>query len=162
MDSLADRTQSEALYIDILEGYPCTFRRIVTGMYDSLVIHLTEVEQIECVDIHAGVLVDIGDGEEILHLFDVKAGFLLDLTDDALLARFLIIHKTARQVKGALAWLFPSDGHQQLSFAVDDEGSRRRTGVLVVGEPAVRTMLALEVMDLEQITAAFRTVMESI
>ena len=52
MHGLADGTQSKALHIDLPERYPCTLRSIVSGPYRVIAFHMTEIEHVECVDIH--------------------------------------------------------------------------------------------------------------
>jgi len=101
MHGLADGAQSEALHIDLPERYPRTLCRIVSGPYCVIVFRVTEVEHVKRVDVHAGITVDIGDGEQVLHLFDVEAGLLFDLADDALLARLPIINESPGQVEGS-------------------------------------------------------------
>ena len=87
---------------------------------------------------------------------DVKARLFLDLADDALLTRLSIINEPSGQVECALGRIFSAPGHKQFTLVIQDEGRGGRTGVLVVGEPTVRAMPTLMVMDLKQLTAAFR------
>ena len=160
MHSLADGAQSEALHIDLPERYPRAFCRIVSSPYCVIVFRVTEVEHIERVDVHARVTVDIGNGEEVLHMADVEARLFLDLADDTLLARLPVINESPGQVECALGGIFGAPCHQQFALAVQDEGRRGRTGVLVIRKPALRAVLALEVIDLEELAPALRTVSE--
>ena len=128
MYTLTDRTQSKPFYIHLLKGYPRTFCRIVVCMDGGIIIDMTEEEHIEGVDIHAGIVVDVGDGEEIFHLLDIEASLFLYLADNSLLACLVVVYKPARQVECPFGGILGTTDDQQFALAVQNEGSRGRTG----------------------------------
>lgn len=129
-------------------------------MDGGIIIDMTEEEHIEGVDIHAGIAVDVGDGEEIFHLLDDQTCLFLDFTDDSLLACLAVVDKAAWQVECPFGGILGTTDDQQFALAVQNEGSRGRTGVLIIGEPAVRTVLALDIMYLKQFAATLGAVPE--
>ena len=129
-------------------------------MDGGIIIDMTEEEHIEGVDIHAGIAVDVGDGEEIFHLPDDQSCLFLDFTDDSLLACLAVVDKAAWQVECPFGGILGTTDNQQFALAVQNEGSRGRTGVLIIGEPAVRTVLALDIVYLKQFAATFGAVPE--
>ena len=158
MYGLSDRTESEALHIDLPQREPGELGSIV-GSLHLHVVNATEEEEIERMDVHARIVIDIGNGEEIRHLTSLHLETCLfeDLPDHTLLSVLIVIHKTTGQVKGAFGRFLGTTGHQQFSFLVEDEGSRRSTRVLVIRKATVGTMPAQGVMDLKITTATLRT-----
>ena len=65
MNSLTDGAQSETLYIHLAQRYPETGGSIISGFDDNIILYVTDEEEIEGVDVHAGIVIDIGNGEEI-------------------------------------------------------------------------------------------------
>jgi hypothetical protein len=123
---------------------------------------MAEEEHIKGVDVHAGIAVDVGNGEEIFHLLDIEASLFLYLADNSLLACLVVVYKPARQVECPFGGILGTTDNQQFALAVQNEGSRGRTGVLIIGEPAVRTVLALDIMYLKKFAAAFGAVVENV
>ena len=82
MHAFTYRTESETLHIHLSQGNPAASSCIVSSLNLCPFASMTEVEHIECVDVHARVAIDIGDREQILHLFDVESGLLFNLADD--------------------------------------------------------------------------------
>ena len=113
-------------------------------------------------DVHTRVVVDVGNGEHIPDFIgsDHESRLLLYLPHHSLLGILVVVHEAARQVERSLGGFLTPAGHQQFSFPIEDEGSRRGAGVLVVRKPTVSTMPAQGVMDLKVTTAALRTVPE--
>lgn len=161
MDGLSDRAQSETFDIDLTKRHPETFCRIV-GCMNLVSLHMADIEHIEGMNIHARVTIDVRNGEKILHLADFQTRLFLDFADDALLACLVVVNEAAWQVKGALGGFLATTHNEQLTPTVQNEGCRGRTGILVVGEPAVRTVLAFEVVDLEILTATLRAILEQL
>ena len=159
MNSLTDGAQSETLYIHLAQRYPETGGSIVSGFDDNIILYMTDKEQIEGVDVHAGVAIDVGYGKKIGYILAVnrETGFLQNLPDHPLFSRFVIIHETTGQVEGVLGWLLGPAGHQQLPFPIQDEGCRRGPWILVIGESATGTMSAQGIVNLEVGTTALRT-----
>ena len=129
-------------------------------MDGGIIIDMTEEEHIEGVDIHAGIAVDVGDGKEIFHLLDDQTCLFLDFTDDSLLACLAVVDKATGQVECPFGGILGTTDDQQFALAVQNEGSRGRTGVLIIGEPAVRTVLALDIMYLKQFATTLGAVPE--
>ena len=129
-------------------------------MDGGIIIDMTEEEHIEGVDIHAGIAVDVGDGKEIFHLLDDQTCLFLDFTDDSLLACLVVVDKAAWQVECPFGGILGTTDDQQFALAVQNEGSRGRTGVLIIGEPTVRTVLALDIVYLKQFAATLGAVPE--
>lgn len=160
MHSLTDGTQTKTLYIDFAERYPEAGIGIVGSLDNRVIFHMTDKEHVKCVNVHARISIDVGNREEVLYFLDAKTGLFPDLADNALFARFLVIDKTAGQVKGSLGRLLASTDDEQFAPVVQDEGRRGRTGILVIGESTVRTMFALKVVLLQIRTSALRTELE--
>ena len=121
MNSLTDGAQSETLYIHLAQWYPETGCGIVSGLDDHIIFYMTDEEEIEGVDVHPRVTVDVGHGEEVCHVADGESGLFLDFARHTLFGRFFIVHETAGQVERAFRWVFGSADHQQLAFAVQDK-----------------------------------------
>lgn len=164
MNSLTDGAQSETLYIHLAQRYPETGGSIVSSLDGDIIFHMTDEEQVKGMDVHAGIMIDIGNGEEVGHIGTVngEAGFLMDFPYHTLLGILIVVHKTAGQVERILGRLLAPSGHQQLSPVVQDEGCRRGTGILVIGKPTTRTMSAQGIVDLKVGTAALWTEPENL
>lgn len=163
MDSLSDGAQAEMIRTDFMERNPETSGGIIGSLDSGMILfHMTDIEHVKGVDIHARILVYVWNGKEILHFFNAQPSLFLDLTDDTLFARFLIVNKTTRQVKGTLGRLLAAADDKQFVFIIQNEGCRGRTGVLVIGEPTVRTVFALKVVLLKIRTPALRTELEDL
>ena len=110
---------------------------------------MTGKKEVECVDIHTRIMVDIRNGEHIPDVagIDHQPRLLLDLPHHALFGILVVIHETAWQVEGAFGWFFSPTGHQQLTSSVEDKGGRRGSGILIIRESAVSTVPAQGIMD---------------
>ena len=161
MYSLTDRGEAKALYIDLSQRNPHTLSGIV-GSLDHVTVGMAQIKHIQRMDVHPRVTVDVGYRKEILHLSDIKPCLFPDLSDDALFTTLSIIHETARQVKGVFGGLLATTGYEQLAFAIQDEGRRCRTGILIICKPTTRAVLALEIMLFEVFAAALRTILEDV
>ena len=159
MNSLTDGAQSETLYIHLTQRYPETGGSIISGSDDDIILYMTDKEQVEGVNVHAGIAIDVGYGKKIGYILAVncETGFFQNLPDHPLFSRFVIIHETTWQVEGVFGWLLAPAGHQQLPFTIQDEGCRRGPWILVIGESATGTMSAQGIVDLEVGTTALRT-----
>ena len=105
MYSLTDRGKTKPLYIDLSQRDPHTLGDIV-GSLNLITISMTQIKHVQRVDVHSRIVVDVRDGEKILHLANIESSFFLDLADDALLTALPVIHKAAWQVKGIFSRLF--------------------------------------------------------
>ena len=92
-----------------------------------------------------------------MYLRHVESRLFLDLAPHALLYRLSHVNKATGQVKGAACGVLGPTHHQHLIVVVDDECCRGRARIGIVGEAAVATLLALEIVDLKAGTAADRT-----
>ena len=124
MYGLTDRTQSETLYINLAQRHPETGGSIVCSLHGDVILYVTDEEQVEGMDVHAGIAIDIGDGEEVGHVgtVDSESCLLKDFTHDPLLCILTIVHKSPWQVECVFSWFLASAGYQQLSSVVQDEG----------------------------------------
>lgn len=162
MDSLTDGTQSETFHIDLTQRYPETGGSIIGSLDGNIIFHMTDKKQVEGMDIHAGIVIDIGNGKEIGHIgtVDGKSCLLEDLPDHTLLGILVVVNETARQVECILGRFLTPTGHKQLTLVVQDKGCRRGSGVLIVGKTTIGTVPAQGIVDLEVGTTTLRTVME--
>jgi len=160
-DGVADAGKAKLGGIDLGYGNPKSLSGVVSG-FDGRdgAVHPSQVIHIERMDAHTAIDVDVGRREEILDVRDVKACLLLDFTNHTLLYRFTHIDESARQVERSLGWFLGATDDQHLIVVVDDKCCRCGTGVGIVREPTVATLLALEVVHFKMLTTTNRTVLE--
>jgi len=165
LDSAADASQSEVGGVEAGYVDPEAGRGIIGGVGDGGRRHVDGIEQVERVERHAGIEVEIGEREEIAKVGrgDGEARLLADLATDALLARLLHIDESARKVERAACRFVSAAYDEELAAAVHltrDEGRGGRHRVGIVGEAAVGAVLALDVVDTETAAAAVRAEQE--
>lgn len=161
-DGVADAGKPEVGGVDLADGYPKGFGGIVgstDGGLDGLKVAVNGHQEVhvERVDAHATIYIYVGRGKEIVYLRHVESRLFLDFAPHALLYRLAHVNKATGQVESAACGVLGPTHHQHLVVVVDDECCRGRARIGIVGEAAVATLLALEIVDLKAGTAADRT-----
>ena len=138
MYCLTDGTQSETLYINLMQWHPEAGGSIICSLDGDIILYVADKEQVESMDVHAGIAIDIRDGEEIGHIgtVDCETGFFKDLPYNPLLGILIIVHKSTRQVKRIFCRFLASAGNQQLFSIIQDESRCRGPRILVISKPA--------------------------
>ena len=154
-DGIADAGKAKIGGIDFINGYPKSLSGIVLSMDGRSVTMYSDKEiHVERMNTHSAILVNVGRGKKILYAVDLQTCLLLDFTSHTFFNGFIHVAEAARQVEGSLCRFLGTSYHQHLVPVVHDEGRSSRTGVGIVGETAVTTLLALKVVDFEMRAAA--------
>lgn len=156
---LTDRAETEAFHVHITQWQPSQFGSIVGGLDDGIVIDMADEEKVECMNVHAGIAIDIGDTEEItdIRCIDCEPRLFLNLANHALFCILIIVHEPAGQVESPLFRLPSSASHQQLTLSIEDKGSRGGSRILIIGKATAGTMPAQFIVNLEGIATTSRT-----
>ena len=142
IQGLTDAAQTKLLNGNILQGHPKAFGRIVGCQRLGIGRHLTAEEEIEGVDIHARIQINIGEAEQIVGTGDLQSRLLLHLAHHSLPGCLTRIGETSGQVERSLGWLLTPALHQQFATTIDNEGCGGRTGIHEILKTTILAFLA--------------------
>ena len=148
-------TEIEGTYL--IQRYPQAFRRIVVGRQGSGVGYLAGEEKVLGGYVDTGIVVEVGQAEQIADAFGLEPSLLLQFAAYALLGGLADVGKTTGQVECAFGRrVFAAYGQQGTVFH-----NYGYTGAARIHEhlkAAISTLAALEACSVERGTSAERAV----
>lgn len=149
LHALTDAVKAETLRANVGNGHPLKGGHIVVGRRQLAFVGMALVKHVECGNVEAAEMVNVGQREEKTWLADGQSGFFHHFAANALLRGFSDVGKTAWQVERTLSGLASADGYEQLVAAVADKSHAGGRGIEKPFEAALLAAFALERADYE-------------
>lgn len=143
VERASDGSQAKLFGMDVGQGDPHQFCRIIARLGFQAVGHAEEEEGVQRRHLRSAIAIDVGDGEEILRLLRQRqSGLLQYLAHHAFLQGLACVAEAARQVERAPSGFFLAPLHEQFAVCVEDEGCRGTTGVEEILKPTIAAAFA--------------------